>query len=330
MNNAQETLLELIHGYLTGIATEEEARRLEVLILACPESRQTFLRYTRLDAALAGHRGSEQSPLIFVDPKGDETPGDNRPLWRSWFGFWRPATAAAATAAAVGLIFGIFCTSVVWAYLTPNASKLLVLLEESFEFGTAPQTEGIPSVTGIWGGDYCGPVGSEQGVRPSVGEKMLRLMGADYEGKPASNSVRSEVYRVVDLRPYRQEIAKGAAMVQLSAVFNTKDPEGQFQSDALVTLYAFANAHAFDQPQPLDSRLSQEAIAKVRKSIAKLDDQRQTWEKLQAEMRLPAEAEFLVIHLGMKPARLSEKGDPFSGLYLDDIRLSLGQRSPLE
>jgi hypothetical protein len=327
MNTEQEALLELIHRYLAGLASGEEVRRLEARILSCPESRQTFLRYSRVDAALAGHRSADPRPLVAFSPPGDATtPLAGPPRRQPWGGFWRPMAAAAVA----GLILGMFCTSVVWAYVSPNASKLLVLLRESFESGPAPQTAGIPRIAGIWGGDFSELVGPHQGVRPASGEKMLRLIGPDYEGKPASRSVRSEVYRVVDLRPYRQEIADGAAMVHLSALFNTLDPGERFESDALVTLYAFANSHAFDQPQPLDSRLSQEAIAKVRKSIPKLDGLPQTWQKLRAEMRLPAEAQFLVIHLGMKPSRMSEAGDLFAGLHVDDIRLTLGQRSPLE
>lgn len=319
--NQKESTLELIRLYLEGLASEEETRRLEAEILRDPEARRTFLRYARTDAALAGHR----SP-VSGNTGGVSALSSPFLRWMSRSSLWRPVLSAAAA----GVVLGMFCTSVVWAYVSPAFVKPLVLMQESFESSSGPLSAGIPRVDGIWGGDYSELVREHQGIRPARGEKMLRLLGPEYEGKTAQNSVRADMYRVVDLRPFRQEIERGEAIVQISALFNSKSPAETSHSDALITLYAFQGSHAFSQPHPMDSRLSQEAIAKVRKGIVQLDPNPETWEKLQAEMRLPAEAEFLVIHLGMKPTPASKPADAFAGLYVDDVRLSLGRRTAIE
>ncbi|MEK0446482.1 MAG: hypothetical protein RLZZ399_1803 [Verrucomicrobiota bacterium] len=319
--NQEEVTLELIRLYLEGLASEEETRRLEAEILRSPEVRRTFLRYARTDAALAGHRRAALGNL-------DRAPAFSSPIfrWMSRSSMWRPLAGAAAA----GVILGMFCTSMVWAYVSPALAKPVVLMQENFESASAPLSAGIPRVAGIWGGDYSELVGEHQGVRPARGETMLRLVSPAYEGKTEQNSVRSDMYRVVDLRPFRHEIERGEAMVQISALFNSKSPVDTCRSDALITLYAFQGSHAFNQAHPMDSRLSQEAIAKVRKSISQLDANPDTWEKLLAEMRLPAEADFLVIHLGMKPTPSAKPADSFAGLYVDDVRLSLGRRTAIE
>jgi hypothetical protein len=319
--NQEEVTLELIRLYLEGLSSEEETRRLEAEILHNPQVRRTFLRYARTDAALAAHRrpapeNSDRASLF----------SSSFFHWVSRSSLWRPLVGAAAA----GLILGMICTSVVWAYVSPALTKHVVLMQESFESASVPLPTGIPRMAGIWGGDYSELVGEHQGVRPARGETMLRLLSPEYEGKTEQNSVRSDMYRVVDLSPFRHEIERGEAMVQISALFNSKSPVDACRSDALITLYAFQGSHAFNQAHPMDSRLSQEAIAKVRKSISQLDSNPDTWEKLLAEMRLPAEADFLVIHIGMKPTPSTKPADSYAGLYVDDVRLFLGRRSAIE
>lgn len=318
--NPDDPAWELIGTYLGGSASPEQTRQLEALMLNDPKLRTAFLRYARMDAALAG-----QTPSAAGQPLLSETPWEDTPKIRSA----RLRLSPVAAAAAAGVVFGMFCSSMVLAYVAPVASKALGLLWESFETGPAPLAEGVPNEASRWGGDDSELVGMQQGVKPSTGTRMLRLRRPDFAGKPPAASVRADMYRVVDLRAHRQEIGHGEAMVQLSALFNHGVSGEALGSDGLITLYALPNARAFTGLVPDDSRLSLGAVAMVRKSIARLDDQPQTWEKLQAELRLPAETQFLVIHLGMKPLPPLATGSEFDGLYVDDVRLTLGRRAAL-
>jgi len=319
--NPDDPAWQLIGCYLEGTATPEQIRQLDALLLKNAELRDAFLRYARIDAALAGRppRAAEQ-PLL------SELSWENTQKIRSA----RFRLSPMAVAAAAGVVFGMFCSSMVWACVAPAASKTLGVWWESFETGPAPLSAGVPKGAGHWGGDDSELVGAHQEVKPASGTRMLRLLRPDFTGKPPANSVRADMYRVVDLRAHRQEIRHGEAMVKLSALFNHAVSGAALQSDALITLYALPNARAFAAPAPDDSKLSLDAVAMVRKSIARLDDQPQTWEKLQAELRLPAETEFLVIHLGMKPLPPSAPGSGFEGLYVDNVRLTLGRRAALQ
>ena len=92
--NRTEHELELMRLYLEGFASLEETKELESLIVKDASVRQDFLRYTHLDSALAGVRRSQ--PKVVATRRS------------GWFS-WRPLTAAAA-----GILFGMFCTSVVF------------------------------------------------------------------------------------------------------------------------------------------------------------------------------------------------------------------------
>ncbi len=79
------------------------------------------------------------------------------------------------------LVIGLFSASLVWGYAGTYASRAVNLLRDSFETGEAPQVTGVPIEPGHWSGDYAEIVGAYRGVKPASGEKMLRLVRADYE-----------------------------------------------------------------------------------------------------------------------------------------------------
>jgi len=101
--NRTEHELELMRLYLEGVASLEETQELESLIVKDASVRQDFLRYTHLDSALAGVRRSQPS-----------VGAPRRSVWLSW----RPLTAAAA-----GILFGMFCTSVVFGFVAPSLGR---------------------------------------------------------------------------------------------------------------------------------------------------------------------------------------------------------------
>ncbi len=62
---------------------------------------------------------------------------------------WRPLTASAAA----GIVFGMFCTSVVFGFSVRSLEKVVSLLQEGFESGAAPLVTGIPQELNQWTGD---------------------------------------------------------------------------------------------------------------------------------------------------------------------------------
>lgn len=80
---------------------------------------------------------------------------------------WRPLIAAAA-----GIVVGIFCPSVMFAYVAASLGKWTTfVLQESLDAKPAPLETGVPNGPGRWSGDYSQVVGREQGSEAGEREK---------------------------------------------------------------------------------------------------------------------------------------------------------------
>ena len=238
---------------------------------------------------------------------------------------WRPLTAAIA-----GIVLGMFCTSMVFAYVGPSLGKVLTLLQDSFESGLAPEVTGLPREIGKWSGDFTEIVGEQQGVKPASGKKMLRFLRADYEGKvKPEGSYMSDVYRLVDVRAYRREFGDGGAVAQLSAVFDAiAFPAGE-SFDCSVSLHALDAETALALRGKQNANIARESLAMTCSNRARLDRDPKTWQPVSAELRLPANTDFLLLHLAVAHSTSSQRRVTFDGHYLDDVRLTLGRRAPL-
>ena len=319
--NEKDTHLELIRRYLDGSATAEEMQTLEALILRDPAMRREFLRYAHLDAALAGNlrptmiegvlRSARQTAQASVKPRS------------RWFQ-WRPLMAAAA-----GIVFGILCTSVVFAYVAPSLGKVITLLQESFEAGPAPMVMGVPVEAGRWSGDYSEVVGEQQGVKPASGKKMLRFLRADYEGKSNADGYVADLYQLVDLRPYQHDFADGGAVLQFSAGFNAFEFPASEAYGCLMSMHAL-DAETVSNGAMSDRQiLNAEALAMTSSNRLMLDRNPATWQRQTAELRVPPSTEYLLIHVGVTHATKPQQRVSFDGQYLDDVRLVLTRRAPL-
>ncbi len=309
--NDKDTQLELVRRYLDGTATAEETKALESLIVKDPGLRREFLRHANVDAALAGTRR----------PKIQASPRPKRKIWAHW----RPLTGVAA-----GVVIGMFCTSLLLAYVGPLASKATTLLDESFETTSTPVVTGVALEPGVWRGDYAAIVGEEQGIKPEGGGKMLRMLRADYDGKIRSEGNHlADVYRLIDVRPYRNELADGRAVAQVSASFNGTSFPGDEKFGCAISMYALDAETAPNGPSHIGTALTADSLAMARSSRTKLDRDPDTWQRLTTELLVPSKTEFLVIRLHITQAFDSEGRPPFTGSYVDDVRMSLARSTPL-
>jgi len=232
---------------------------------------------------------------------------------------------------AAGFVFGIICASVAWACTTPHFGKTIALMQEGFESGPAPRVTGIPIEPGCWSGDFTEIVGEQHGVKPASGIKMLRFLRADYEGKANSEgSYVSDVYRLIDLRPYRNEFNDGGAVVQVSVALNAYEfPENEAYF-CTVALHALDAETATNGSTRSAETLNSGCLAMARNSRMKLDRNPATWQRLSSELRLPPATDFLLIHIGVGHATKAQRKESFDGHYLDDVRISLTQTAPLQ
>lgn len=227
----------------------------------------------------------------------------------------------------LGVVFGGLCTSVIFAYVAPAFDKSLALLQESFESGAAPDAAGWPKEMGKWSGDYTEIVGDQEGVKPAIGKKMLRFLSAEYEGKSDPGPSRTaSIWRLVDLRPHRNVFADGGAVAQLTAVFNAQ----AFPQDR--RYFEFVQLHALDATtaEALKDRdsteLNSSSLALTRSAGVELDRDSATWQRIDCEQRLPGNADFLLIEIGLKQMPKTSQSAEFAGHYVDDVRLTLARR----
>ena len=71
------------------------------------------------------------------------------------------------------------------------------------------------------------------------------------------------------------------------------------------------------------------ALATASKGMPQMDRDPRSWQRVESELRLPAEAEFLLIHVSVSNLTKDEVKDVFRSHYLDEVRVSLLHRSPL-
>jgi len=314
---AQEQLFSRV---CDGQASAEEIRQLHQLVRADAAGLEAWLRYSELHGELAGAevwRHAERPISLPARPAAQWNAG--------WHFKWRPLAAAA-----MGLAVGLLAASMVWAYVTPPSVRPISLLEEDFE--NAPTLVGKETMLqpGVWRGNYAELVGGSE-VRPESGQQMLRLLRpgyeAEYAGKPkTAGSHLGDVYRMIDVRPHRQFSADGDATVQVSASFNAVRFTEAEEYRCAISVYALDAETAPSGAANLGTTLTSDALSMARSRSVRLDRDPRTWQRLATELRLPANTEFIVIRLHVAQVRDSLGKSPFTGTFVDDVRVTLSHR----
>ena len=292
--NRTEHELELMRRYLEGVASLEETQELESLIVKDASLRQDFLRYTHLDSALAGVRRSQPSA---VAPR--------RSVWLSW----RPLTAAAA-----GIVWGIFCTSVVFGLVVQRGVEKktpLAVVQPSFEDAQMPLAKGFPPAPSLWTGDVAKVVPAENGVTPKDGHHMLRMETTVY-GKPV---LFPRLYQIIALSPSGSERRE----IEVSASFASADPG----SSPHYTVRAYAVNEA---PERLGlDWFARHWFVQQDEAIASAETGFENppgsagWQSIGLRMQVPGKARCLVVFFGVKNQAKSQAKKPH---YLDAVKVS--------
>jgi hypothetical protein len=313
--------LDLIHAHLSGTIGKEDFAELQSLLRSNAESRSALRDLATVDTKLEKlASGNEATQSLLNGPSSLAAVKAGKPT--RWFA-WRPLTAAAA-----GLVMGLFSASVVFGYVVPLA-RSLSLLEENFEDAAVIAAK-VTLEPGLWRGDHAVVVGAEQDVKPMIGEKMLRFLRSDSPSKarPAGGHI-ADVYRLIDLRGLRQDFSDGEAVVQASASVNATPFSEQQKFGCAISLFALDAESLPESASYVGTALESEANAMARCSRTKLDRDPASWQRLSTEMRLPANTEFLVVRLHISQNFESDGSSVFTGSYADDVRVTLTQRTLL-
>jgi hypothetical protein len=301
--------------------SDTEMEELGALLLNNPAAQQRYVRALQLHAHLQlrfAQASIPDGPSAAWDKGHSGRARQPRKSWKRWI----PQLALAS-----GLCAGFFSATLLHSQGAPWFPSRITLLHEGFEEGKAPAVTGMPSAAGFWSGDFSRLALGEDRLRPFAGKAMLRLLSAEYEGKPGAPTGRtSGIWQLIDLRPFKSSYEDGLAEVHLSARINAQPFDPSLEYTGHVSIHAL-EASAVTQGSHQDWRaLDPASQALNRGDRTPLDRDPATWQRLNTALRLPSHTDFLLIQVAVKQTTPPEVPIQFGTQYVDDIRLSLGRR----
>ena len=308
----------LLHLLQVVRDTHDTSARAELntLLRENADARSTMARLMVDEQALISRLRDDSIVALLEPAPATETALRTTPRWFAW----RPLTAAAA-----GLVIGLFSASMVFGFGVRSLERVVSLFQESFEGGPAPLVKGIPQDVNLWSGDYSEIVETYEGVKPKDGTKMARVLRSDFEGKASSKpSLQGDLMRVVDVRPFLREANGGEVVITLSALLNAAPFREAERYDGAVTLWALG-------PQfPTEDNLMDDALAHSVGLCRPLDRDPATWQKASTRLLLPPGTEMVLLKASFRPMPASSESQSplpdhvtFAGHFVDDVRASV-------
>ena len=330
--NTNDPRFEIIRRCLDGQASAEELTQLESSLRQDVDFRESYVRYVNLDVALSTGALCNLSEEVSVPMTNLVTTlpttmasvmtttsvsSSRRSVWLSW----RPLSAAAA-----GLLFGMFFTSVVYGFVSQRLAVLnkiaMSVYEPGMENAGMVLDRGVPHGVGQWGADFAAVVMTENGVQPFKGQRMLRL-----ETIPRERNVKnlaSRVYQVLDLRSLAMNGIVSDAEVLVSASFCPANAD----VGSRYLIRAFALKETPEQAtKGFWPKTEDDGVVSVAQRFEVLPGG-QGWHTFSLKMPLPRGAQSLVFVLGAVPP--DDLNAEASQHYLDDVHVSvIASQSPL-
>lgn len=310
-SNDDLAFLERLVRWQDGALSPEELTAFERDLLASPERRRLFAEAQLRSASLHDHLRRSAY---------DAAPPQETPI-RSAVKTWRPYFAAAA-----GLVCGLFSASLVWAYAIPRSTeptiRALPLANADFESTTQPEPKGMPQTFDAWSGDYTSVVGAKEGIEPKSGQRMLQMLRSDsLADSPEADSRGSDVFQVIDLRPYKTELAAATTVAELTASCASIVPAHGERYRFIVLAAAYSGSTAQLSNDFHDTL--QNAIGTAQKAT-RLSGQAGVWQTNTTRLLLPADADFLLVKLTISQLEPRPPGHTvFPGQFIDDVHLTL-------
>lgn len=196
------------------------------------------------------------------------------------------------------------------------------LIDGGFEKADSIAVAGYPERAGQWTGDAV-RVSLEESteIQPFEGSSMLCLVHRDEDAPapaPKSTPQRAVQWQIVDID--ETDATSPPMVAELRARFN-RDTEGpSAEWPCRVELYAFRGRSETAQSQLESGSYLASASAQLH-----TDDDPRTWELAETSLRVPPEADFLLVGISGIGERIPQPfgSDAFAGHYADGIDLKL-------
>lgn len=311
MNSDPKRLHQLFCAYTDDRLTPSDKAELQNCLRQDPDARQLWFAHVDLEDGLHDLVQSRQVPSV------------SKAEVRTWKAGLRPLLAAAA-----GLVVGLFSASMVFGFGLNGRVQTTALFHDSFESGENPVAKGKPVSPDEWSGDYTEVVGSHGGVQPAEGKKMLLFLRGDDALEHLPDSRSSDLFRLLDVRPYKQDLADGGGVVRLSALFNASAEGVVDPISCTLMLYALdAELVEGRKPGTPMPNLRRHMLAFSQTSRVKLDADATSWQAASNELRLPPETDYLMIQIGVTndSSVPGKRLDAFGNQYADQVRVTLAR-----
>ena len=289
----------LIHRFLDGRATPEEAAQLSERIEREEIVRHLYLQAASLHATLAADETLRAPAALPMRPA-------------------RASVWSLAGSIAAGVVIGGLAVSAVWAYTAPKTTVVsaVPLVNAGFETDAQMSAGGVPKAVGRWAGDPCEIIGPRGNVQPRAGAGMLRFLHAEAAGDfPGSKSICSDLWQVVALP------GSGARSVKIRAWFNAETAPKQ----ARFHLMAVAGAGDAGTAPALWARRyadSSDALVSAR-TIKFVDADPATWEPADLTLEVPAEARILIVAIAAYRLPVTPEDEWFRAQFADDVSVTI-------
>lgn len=315
----EQRLLHLLQAVRDTRDTSARAE-LNTLLRENADARSTMARLMVDEQALISRLRDDSIVALLEPAPAAETPQRTSTRWLAW----RPLTAAAA-----GLVIGMFCTSVVFGFGVRSLEKVVSLFQESFESGPAPLVTGMPQEANLWSGDYSEVVERYEDVKPAQGTKMVRMLRSDFEGKASSMPNRQgDLSRIIDVRSFMRDANGGEFVMTLSALFNAGPFPDSQRYDGVVALYALGELGSTEES------LMEDALAISNGSCNSMDRDPATWQTASTRLLLPTGTKFVMLKVSFRRWPKGSGDQPslpdlmtFAGHFVDDLRASIRIRN---
>jgi hypothetical protein len=295
----------LIQGYLAGTITDGEAQMLQDTLKRDADLADLYLSYVNLDVALEAKAEAAEMSL-----PGDRVVVPLTTRSKGWLS-WRPLTAAAA-----GLVIGVFSATAVWAFAAVKSPRVLEvpLADAGFEAGTPIPSGSVPQRPGLWSGDPCSIVEAQGRVRPREGRHMLKFLAASTTGDFAgSKNMATDLWQIIALP------GSGARTVRIRAWFNADtDKQAPFHIAAVAGDDASASAKEL-----WEQRYSEGGSLAFARSMTFVDHDPATWEAGELTLRVPPQARVLVIGIAAYRLPVVAASEWFPAQFVDDVNVSV-------
>jgi hypothetical protein len=174
----------------------------------------------------------------------------------------------------------------------------------------------VPRDFGYWSGPAYALTKAALGIQPTSGAGMLQFLN-----KPSDPAADSEVWQLIDMHPFKKQLASGLFEAKLSAIFNRIPGDGHAADKFGLTLAAFRGA-----PSDADSlwtRRKADALVLADKELA-TDDKPVTWEKVELSAKVPVETDFVIVEIrAIAPKQFTKDSPSFSGHFADVVDFKL-------